>query len=736
MRALVQVAPAKTPEHMFVAVSEATRGCGAVEVMALATQSRVEINAFQTGGAVDSQARGAGPDGRLPAVEGPRGRLGEHRGGQPRPSIRQDDPHPISGMTHAHRLVAPLLLALPLAASATAQVQLPNAAEAGRSARLGPAYMTWMVHVEPSPWTIPAKFDHGCLILDQMATLVEDHGGRMCVALSRPFLDACASIANGPSKPGSVGDLAARGHEIAYHQHAGDEVSDTALIQSLVAPWTAESWPQHKEGPGAHLEYFNLGYRSGAGCGKDQASQLFHNAFHPFRPVEDDCYGQDPAGLLVHLPGGAVDGAGQASNNTAELEAGLLYALDQRRPDKLCFVNLTVTHPDDWFSAPPSEVLADFQLLDAWMTTAIDPLLAAGLVEWRTATEKRLLFEAWEQAGGDNSDLFPAPNVTDPDWSFLDDTNAPFTSDRIDEVLVDSQDRLWVGAGDESGGLSVLDQGLWSSFTTANSPLSANRITCLAEAPDGALWIGTFSTGPGTQTALHRFDGASWSVFNGTNSPVPDPFLFDVAVDPAGIVWVGGKSGLHRYNESSWTTYTSANSGLPANQRAIWSIEPAGPSALWLGLRTGGAVHFAHQGTPIQADDVWTIHNRASTTELLPSDTVHTVALDSAGRLFAGTMRGLAILDGGTWSAYTRADSDLGYDQVCDVAFDPSGRAWLALFGGGLSRYDPSTAVFENFDVPDGTLHARYNNSVNLDASGQLFAASLRAGGVSVYSGP
>ena len=30
---------------------------------------------------------------------------------------------------------------------------------------------------------------------------------------------------------------------------------------------------------------------------------------HPYRPVEDDCYAQDPAGPFVSIARGAVDGA-------------------------------------------------------------------------------------------------------------------------------------------------------------------------------------------------------------------------------------------------------------------------------------------------------------------------------------------------------------------------------------------------------------------------------------------
>ena len=152
----------------------------------------------------------------------------------------------------------------------------------------------------------------------------------------------------------------------------------------------------------------------GPGCGKDRASQLFGHSMHPYRPVEGECYAQDPAGPLINIGGGATDGAGQASDSLDEMLTALEYALDRRRPDKLTLVNLTTTHPDSWIHASPAEVVADFQVLDAWMTLALDPLLLSGAVAWANPAEKADMFERWEQYGGDNSDMFPAPDVTDP----------------------------------------------------------------------------------------------------------------------------------------------------------------------------------------------------------------------------------------------------------------------------------------------------------------------------------
>ncbi|MEO2093795.1 MAG: hypothetical protein ABGY71_07000 [bacterium] len=634
------------------------------------------------------------------------------------------------------RIAWALVILAALGGDLHAQTPVPNQTAATREPLLGPVRMMWMVHIDPSNWTLRQKFDHGCFVMDRMATLVESHGGRMTVACSRPFMDGCVNYDTTPSQAGALGDLAARGHEIGYHPHEGDLTSDSNLIHTLTSPYTTAGWPTHIEGNGSYSQLVSLGYKTGTGCGKDRATQLFGIPMHPYRPVEGDCYAEDPAGPLISIGRGAVDGAGQASDNLDEMLAALSYAIGRRRPDKLSTVNLTTTHPDSWFTSSTLEVIQDFQALDAWMTQELDPLLSAGLVAWTIPSELAGLYERWELGGGDNSDMFPPPQVTDPNWSWLDSSNAPLASDLVDEVLFDSQNRLWIGSGDEVGGLALFDAGTWTSITSSNSPLRADRITSLAEAPNGDIWIAAFASGTGTTTALHRYTGTGWSIFDSSNSPIPDPFLFEVAVDPAGVVWVGGKTGLFRYDGTGWSNYTSTNSQIPARQQAVWSIEAYSSTALYLGMRTGGVMHFEHQGDTLSGNDTWTLHDHTTAGAELPADTIHVIARHPRGKLFAGTLRGLAVLDGSTWTGYTSADSGLGYDQIVDIAFDSQGRAWLATFGGGLSRFDPQTETFENFDIPDGTVHGRFNNSVTLSPADAVFAASLRAGGISIYTGP
>ena len=82
--------------------------------------------------------------------------------------------------------------------------------------------------------------------------------------------------------------------------------------------------------------------------------------------------------------------------------------------------------------------------------------------------------------------------------------------------------------------------------------LPDGRITALAEAPDGCLWIGTPS-------GAARFDGARFKRLEG----LPDPAIAGLTADPGGSLWLAGKSGTV-VREGGDLTAAAAATLLPA----------------------------------------------------------------------------------------------------------------------------------------------------------------------------
>jgi ligand-binding sensor domain-containing protein len=89
------------------------------------------------------------------------------------------------------------------------------------------------------------------------------------------------------------------------------------------------------------------------------------------------------------------------------------------------------------------------------------------------------------------------------DWVTYDMSSVGLGSNAVLALLEDSQGRVWVGT--DWGGLSRLENGVWSHYNTLNSDLPGNVVECLAEDDLGNVWIGT-------NVGLVRVDAATTSM--------------------------------------------------------------------------------------------------------------------------------------------------------------------------------------------------------------------------------
>ena len=106
--------------------------------------------------------------------------------------------------------------------------------------------------------------------------------------------------------------------------------------------------------------------------------------------------------------------------------------------------------------------------------------------------------------------------------------------------------------------------------------------------------------------------------------------------------------------------------------------------AIFTALRGAAAVAvtlFAATAVVAEGPRLYTDWTSYHVADGLPSDKVFCVAVDD-DRVWAGTDRGLAVLEDGQWHTYTTADG-LAYDAVLSVAVDTaSGDVWAGTMGG------------------------------------------------------
>lgn len=200
-------------------------------------------------------------------------------------------------------------------------------------------------------------------------------------------------------------------------------------------------------------------------------------------------------------------------------------------------------------------------------------------------------------------------------------------NERWGSLALDPSGRLWA-AGRWENGLAVRgSDGTWTLLTKAGSGLPGNTCQALVVAPDGALWVG-FGAG------LRKSTAAGWQEV--TIPAGLGRFPSCVARAPDGAMWAathdsttGGAVCFRR----DGTTQTYAAPPLPSSR--VTAILPARDGSVWFASRRG----VARLSPPAQWS-VFTTRNSG-----LVWDHVLALAEDSGGRIWLATARGVNRFD-------------------------------------------------------------------------------------------
>ena len=318
-------------------------------------------------------------------------------------------------------------------------------------------------------------------------------------------------------------------------------------------------------------------------------------------------------------------------------------------------------------------------------------------------------------------------------------TESGLTSDLIYEILPQEDGSLWVGT--EAGLFRGVrrQSGLWFKPVAG---LYGFPVHSVRRSPNGDLWVGTetrgaaridartgqpewFGEGQGLIGKLAytvRFDREQrlWvatdaGLFMATApyrkfsriAQLPSTRMWAIAEGTDGTVWAGGVGGLFEYTDGKWKDLTRAD-GLSNTEVLSLGAGPNG--VIWVGYRFGGGIDRVHPqagGVAIEKG----VQRSGS------DGMVYFLEYDSAGRLWAGTERGVDVWDGVRWSHYDENDG-LVWDD-CDLnafAAEPDGTVWIGT-SGGLSRFKPVPSL-----APDAPIEVVFTRL----AMGQKDVSGLR----------
>ncbi len=306
---------------------------------------------------------------------------------------------------------------------------------------------------------------------------------------------------------------------------------------------------------------------------------------------------------------------------------------------------------------------------------------------------------------------------------------------RVWAVTEDTEGTLWVGAHD--GGVTAIDRKNGSvrhyqpSADDPNS-LPSDAVTALLFDRTGSLWVGTRDAGLGR---LER--GAGEERFVEFRHDPDDPaslssdHVYTLLEDRSGDLWVGSlATGVSRLDRETgrFRHYRPE----PENPRSltsddVYALYEDRSGTMWVGTY-GGLNRFEPQ-----AEDFTRYVHDPQDSNSLSDNNLTTIFEDSRGMLWLGTSgSGLNRFDreGGMFRRY-RVQQGLPSDSIVGILEDAENYLWLGT-GSGLSRFDPVTETFRNFDTDDG-LHGKifYIGPTHRSVRGEMFFGG--AGGLTAF---
>lgn len=332
---------------------------------------------------------------------------------------------------------------------------------------------------------------------------------------------------------------------------------------------------------------------------------------------------------------------------------------------------------------------------------------------------------------------------------FASFTHDPTDVNTISQNIVrafyeDKYGDLWVGLID--GGLDRFDRQtnqVRHYLPTPDDPnsLSDNSVFALYEDSFGELWVGT-------SDGLDKYDRENNAFIHYRNNPndpssISNNSIRAIFQDDMNNLWVGTDfNGVNRYNrqQGNFTRFTN-NPEDPntLSHNSVRAIAQDASGVLWLGTFGGGLNRLVLQpksATGTGKSEIFEpekyiltryTHNSHDPNSL-SDNSVQSIYIDKNGILWIGTFGGgLNRFDPKTekFEHWTESNSDLPNNVIYGVLGDKQGNIWLSS-NRGISKYNPKTNSFTNYDVDDGLQSKEFNGqSCYQNKFGEMFFGGI-----------
>jgi signal transduction histidine kinase len=296
------------------------------------------------------------------------------------------------------------------------------------------------------------------------------------------------------------------------------------------------------------------------------------------------------------------------------------------------------------------------------------------------------------------------------------------SSDRVWAVHEDHTGDLWAGMFE--GGLNRLDRTAGTLTVYRYDPadpnsLSSDTVREIYEDRRGALWVST-------DGGLDRFEPGSGTFLKDWGLGASE-VVWTITEDRAGELWIGTWADLYSFDRESGRFIPYQGPGWsPVAVRGLYADETG---LLWVGTQGRGLYRL--DGTRFTSYQPQTSNPYNAAGSFIRS--IFTDLTVDSGAVWAGTdWSGLLRFDratpGGEFRRYTEKDGLVGNRVQCIMA-DANGFLWLAT-NRGVSRFDPATQTFRNYDARDGLQNGETHDCFH-SSRGEMFLAGM--GGLTAF---
>ncbi|WP_276501245.1 sensor histidine kinase [Terrimonas pollutisoli] len=303
------------------------------------------------------------------------------------------------------------------------------------------------------------------------------------------------------------------------------------------------------------------------------------------------------------------------------------------------------------------------------------------------------------------------------------------SNNAVTSIIEDSSGIIWIAT--YGGGLNRWDRktNRFAHFrrnpASPKTTLKSDSITALFEDRHGHLWVCNGDV-------LSQLNKQTGKFIHYNTKDEHTRFIFSIAEDREGFLWLGTANGLKRFDEKKGEFlhhyYDPANTTNGISDGAAITVCADSRDNIWVGngskatdrfnKRTGRFEHYRY----IPGDST-----------SISQNVVKTIFEDSKGNLWLGTLSGgLCYFDyqKEKFTTFTEKHG-LPANNVYSILTDNKGQLWVGT-SNGLSRFDPGTKIFTNYDYKDGL---QSNVFVAVDKTTMSKGACFKASDGTLYFG-